>query len=400
MAARTKTSEQFKLCSGNEAAAYGALVSRPDVIALYPITPQTQIVEWLARFHAQGLLNAEIVEVEGENSAMAVVSSAAVAGARVFTATSSWGLAFMSDGLFYAAARRIPVVMVNVNRETPGLPTIGCGRQDIMSVRDIGWVQIEVENCQEILDSVIMAYRIAEDTDILLPVMICYDGFYLSYLEERVTLPRQDDVDCFLAELNKNERIKLGPDKPRAFGGGYSGEACSEFRYKHCLALERVKQKIEETDTAFTELFGRSYGGPLEEYRTHDAEVVLLTMGSSTGTARVAIDEMRNHGLKVGLIKLRLMRPFPKERLVQALSTKKAVGVVDRSVCFGWNCGHLFMELKAALCDTDKRPVLLDFIGGLANTDITVEHLTMASKLTHRASQGETVQPVTWLTLE
>lgn len=394
-----KSTDSVELCSGNHAAALGALLSRPDVVAIYPITPQTAIAETLSRFHAEGRLAAEIVEVEGENSAMGVISSASVAGARVFTATSSWGLAFMYDGLLFAAARRLPLVMVNVNRETPGLPTIGCGRQDMMSSRDSGWIQIDVETCQEILDTVLMAYRIAEDPEILLPVMVSYDGFYLSHLEERVEIPPQKAVDSFLSLLVNADRSKLSTDKISAFGGGYSGPSCTEFRYKHLIAIERVKDKIDLVEESFAGVFGRKYGGALEAYRTEDAEILLLTMGSSTGAARVVVDSLRNRGKRIGLVKLRMLRPFPTQEMKEVCSGVKAIGVIDRSVCFGWNCGHLFMELKASLFGVIDPPVLINFIDGLASTDITIEHLEKAADHTFQAShdgQGP-VEKAIWL---
>ncbi len=398
----TKNGAKVEACDGNKAAAYGVLLCRPDVIAMYPITPQTAMIEWLTRFHDQGLLDAEVVHVEGENSSMGAVTGACVAGGRVFTATSSWGLAFMYDGLFNASGNRVPVVMVNVTREMPGLPCLGSSNQDIMSVRDTGWVQIDVESCQEILDSIIMAYRIAEDPDILLPVMVCYDGFYLSYLVDRVEIPQQADVDSFLAPLSKAGRIKLGsePSTHRHFGPHCDEETCTEFRYKHSAALERVKQKVDLIDTEFERNFGRSYGGQIEEYRNDDAEIVLVIMGSSTGTAKVVVDKMRDEGKKVGLIKIRLLRPFPKERLAQALKGKKAAGVLDKSVCFGWNCGHIFMELKSVLYEAGIFLPIVDFIDGLANTDVTKEHIERAVELTYSAYQGKPVKEVTWLALE
>ncbi len=398
----TKNKARIEACDGNKAAAYGALLSRPDVIAVYPITPQTAVIEWLSRFHDQGLLDAEIVHVEGENSAMGIVSAASVAGGRVFTATSSWGLAFMCDGLFWAAGYRLPLVMVNVNREPPGIPTIGCSRQDSMALRDVGWVQMDVEDCQEILDSIVMAYRIAEDPDVSLPVMVCYDGFYLSYLVDRVEIPQQSDVDSFFAPLSGVNRIKfeMDPGKFRTFGPHFAEEMNAEFRYKNCAAFERAKGKIDLVDREFQKIFGRNYGGQLEEYRTDDAEVVLVTMGSSTGTARIVVDKKRDEGMKIGLIKLRLMRPFPRERLAQALSNKKAVGVIDRSVCFGWNCGHIFMELKGVLYDAGISLKALNFIGGLANADITKEQIGRAVDLTFGSYQGMPVNEITWLTLE
>jgi len=401
------TKRVVEVCDGNKAAAYGALLSRPDVVAVYPITPQSAVGEWLSRFHDEGILDAEVVNTEGENSSMGVCCAASLVGGRVFTATSSWGLLFMYDGLLYAAGYRIPVVMTNANRETPGIFTIGNSSQDMMSVRDSGWALINVESCQEILDSVIMAYRIAEDTDILLPVMVCYDGFYLSYRKEPVEIPRQEDVDNFLAPLTKSKRMVLTTEDPRIFGVPSffpqdEGEGCTEFRYRHSTALERVKEKIEVVDKDFEKIFGRSYYGQLEEYRTDDAEIVLVATGSCVGTARVVVDKKRDEGLKVGLIKVRLLRPFPKERLAQALQGRKAIGVIDRSVCFGWHCGHLYMELKAALAFGSLPATIptVNFVAGLANLDITEEQIDRAMELTATASRGEVVKEVTWLSLE
>ena len=401
------TKELVEVCDGNKAVAYGALLSRPDVVAVYPITPQSAVGEWLSRFHDEGLLQAEVVRVEGENSSMGVCCSASLVGGRVFTATSSWGLLFMYDGLHYAAGYRIPVVMTNANRETPGIFTIGNSAQDMMSVRDTGWVQIDVEDCQEILDAVIMAYRIAEDPNILLPVMVCYDGFYLSYRKEPVTIPTQEAVDRFLEPLSLQKRMVVNPDDPKVFGipsffPREEGEGCTEFRYMHSAALERVKEKVEEVDQEFRKIFRRGYGGQIEEYRTEDADIVLVAMGSCVGAARVVVDRKREEGLKVGLIKVRLLRPFPKEKLARALKGKKAIGVMDRSVCFGWDCGHLFMELKAALAfgGLDAPIPMVNCIAGLANLDITEEQFMRVIDLTLAASRREAVKQVTWLTLE
>ena len=399
--------QNIEVCDGNKAVAYGAMLSRPDVIAVYPITPQSAVGELLSRWHDEGELDAEVVRVEGENSSMGVCCSASLTGGRVFTATSSWGLLFMTDGLHYAAAYRIPVVMTNANRETPGIFTIGNSSQDMWSMRDTGWVQINVEYNQEILDAVIMAYRIAEDIDILLPVMVCYDGFYLSYRKDPLQLPDQDDVDTFLAPLKKSKRNIVTPDDPMIFGVPSffpkdMGEGCTEFRYKHSAALERVKDKIDAVDEDFQKIFNRRYGGQIEAYRTDDAEIVLVATGSVTGTIKVVVDTMRDNGMKVGLIKVRLLRPFPKEKIVRILDGKKAIGVIDRSVCFGYHCGHLYMEVKTAIafgCVSTSIPTL-NFIGGLANLDISVEQIERTIELTVAASRGDEVKEVTWLSIE
>jgi len=391
---------EVKVITGNGAAAYAAMLCRPDVVASYPVTPQTEVVEQLSRFHVDGILDAEMVEVEGENAAMNIVAAAAIAGGRVFTATSSWGLVFMYDALLQAAGFRAPVVMVNVNRETPGILAVSSGQQDMISTRDSGWIQIVVENCQEILDSVIMAFRLAEDFEVQLPVMINYDGFYLSYLAEAVEIPTRGSVDQFLASLKlQPERTKLIPERP--LGSGTHGILVEymELRYKHFAALERAKRKLDEIDQEFGDFFGRSYGGQIEEYHTEDAEIVVLTSGSAVGTARTVVDAKRAEGLKVGLIKLRVFRPFPRERLTQALKGKKAIGVIDRSICFGWNCGPIYMELRAVSPDIGFIP-MMSFIDGLANMDITIPHVERVINDIYAASQGKSYQEVTWIPLE
>jgi len=390
----------IKVLSGNQAAAYGVLLARPDVIAIYPITPQTPLVEELARMHAEGILDCELIEVEGENSSMSAITGACVAGGRVFTATSSWGLAYMNDAMMFCAGMRVPAVMVDVTRETPAMRGVGAGRQDIMGMRDTGWIQLEAETCQEILDSILMAYRLAEDSQVLLPVAVCYDGFYLSHLSERLEIPEQKEVDAFLPPLKKPDRPRLIPGTPLGFAMGYTEKWFAEFRYKGSLAYERAKKKLEEIESEFQERFGRSYGGMVDAYRAEDAEILLVTAGSCAGTARVVIDRCRKEGLKVGLARIRMFRPFPRERIKEILAGKKAVGVLDRSVCLGWNCGHLFMELRAVLPDLESPPRMIDFIDGLSNLDIPVEHIARAIRLITQAADGGKVPETTWLMWE
>jgi pyruvate/2-oxoacid:ferredoxin oxidoreductase alpha subunit len=388
---------QRKVITGNGAAAHAALLCRPDVVAAYPITPQSEVIEQLAKFRADGLLDAEYVTVEGENSAMNVVTAASMAGGRVFTATSSYGLVYMYDALLQTAGYRAPVVMINVNREPPGIHAVCSGQQDMISVRDSGWVQIICENCQEILDTTIMAYRLAEDFDIQLPVMVNYDGYYLSFLAETVEIPGSDQVDRFLSVLKTQpQRPMLRPGVALGCGSHGLNLGYVELRKKHFAALERVKDKLEQIDQEFENAFGRGYAGQVEEYRTDDADIVLLTSGSAAGTARTVVDTKREEGIKVGLVKLRLYRPFPKERLIRALKGKKAVGVLDRSVCFGWDCGPLYMETRALTPDMGIMP-LLSFIDGLANMDITKGHIARVIDDIHEASQGRSYKEVTWL---
>ena len=317
---------------------------------------------------------------------MNAVLAASCAGARTFTATSSYGLVFMYDALLETASYRAPVVMANVNRETPGIHAVSCGQQDLISTRDAGRTQIVVENCQEILDLMIMAYRLAEDYDIQLPVMVNYDGFYLSYLAEAVSIPAREDVEEYLFTLTRQpERMTLVPGNSMSCGTHGLPLAYTELRYKHCAAPERAKPKFDEIDREFGEFFRRSYGGQIEEYRTDDADILLVTAGSTTETVRTVIDARRAQGLKVGLVKVRMFRRFPRERLSQVLKGRKAFGVLDRSECFGWNCGPLCMEAKAVCPDVGRVP-MMSFIDGLANMDITVPHINRMIDDVHNAS--------------
>lgn len=393
---------EIKVLEGNAAVAHAARLCKPDVIAAYPITPATSVLEKLYDFNARGLLDAEMVTVEGENSAMSVVIGASAAGGRTFTATSSMGLAFMYDGYLWAAGNRLPIVMALALREQPAPLVLAAGESDAFYVKEGGWVQIFVETCQEILDTIIMAYRLAEDEDILLPVNICYLGFYLSYLSQRVGIPHQTEVDAFLEPLQKMKRTRLCLEEPRTFAAELApaDPLFMEYRHKHCDAMERAKIKWDEIDREFEQRFGRSYGGQIEEYRCEDAELVLITMGNVTGTAREVIDARRAKGTKIGLVKIRMFRPFPRERLVNVLIGKKAAGVIDRHPVFGWGCGHLFLDLKALQHDLEERLPMVDFIAGAGGMDITVEHLERAVDITLEAAGGDRPQETTWLSLE
>ncbi len=391
---------QVKVITGNGAAAYAAMLCRPDVVTSYPITPMSEVAEQLSAFHADGILDAEMVEVEGENSAMNVVAAASISGGRAFTASSSWGLSFMYDAVQQASGFRAPVVMAIANRETPGILAVSGGQQDIVSTRDTGWIQVIVEDCQEIFDTIIMAFRLAEDYDIQLPVMVNYDGFYLSYLAQAVEIADREDVDRFLAPLKQQPpRPTLVPGEPLGAGAHGIEIGFVELRYKHCTAMERATTKLDEIDKEFGKIFGRSYGGQIDEYRTGDAEILVIASGGAAGTARTVVDAKRNEGIKVGLIKLRLFRPFPRQRLIEALRGKKAIGVIDRSVCFGWNCGPTYMELKALSSEFGVVP-MLSYIDGMANLDITVPHIERVIDETYAAACGKPYQEVTWIPLE
>lgn len=359
--------------NGNKAAAIGAKLARPDVIAAYPITPQTAVVEYLTEFVANGELDSTMSEVESEHSAMSILTGASLAGSRTFTATSSQGLSLMYEPYFRASTLRLPVVMGIVNREMISPQTLWCSHQDSLSVRDTGWLQIYVEDNQEIMDMIIQAYKIAEDKRVLLPINICYDGFYLSHMTEKVIIPDQKDVDKFLPPY-RPEHIKLDPEQPMAVDPLTNGRLVMEYREKHLRAQHNALQVIEEVDREFKELFGRSHGGVVDAYRCEDADAVIVTLGSMTGAAREAIDLKRAEGKRIGLLKIRSVRPFPAERVRRVMAGKAGFGVMDRNVSFGWNTGIIYQEVKSALYHLDQRMTSVSFIGGLGGEDLAVEH--------------------------
>ncbi len=391
--------KNVKLLSGNSAGAYAVLLCQPNVIAGYPITPQTALLEKVTKFCADGLLKAKTVEVEGEQSALSVLIGAAAAGARTFTATSSQGLAFMFEAYCRVPILRLPIVMAIAGREMDAPPSAGL--QDAISVRDAGWIQIYVEDCQEVLDTIIMAYRLAEDPEIMVPVNVVYDGFYLSHLSEPVEIPTPEQVKAFLPPYDPGI-FRLDPDNPMQFPERSfaipTGRLVTEFRYRHCAAMQQAKAKIEALDRQYQNIFGRSHGGLIEEYRCEDAEVILITLGASTGTAKDVIDKKRSEGVKAGLIKVRVLRPFPEERLAQALRGKKAAGVIDRSVSFGWNSGALFAEIRAV--PGAASVPMVSFIDGLGGSDITLAHLEKALAITAAAAAGGPSGQTVWLGLE
>lgn len=390
----------LKVLSGNKAAAYGAKLARVEVAAVYPITPQSQIGEDVSKFVADGELDCDIIEVEGEHSVMSAITGAAVAGARVFTATSSLGLAYMNEPMMFAAGMRVPMVMVDVTRETSAQRGISTSRQDAASTRDTGWLEIDPSNVQELLDSILMAYRLSEDPEVLLPTMLVSDGFFMSHQYEPVDVPDQALVDKFLAPVLSRKRTQFSDGNAMQFALSFSGKPYIQYRYQTLNAIDHVKEVFPKIEKEFEEIFGRSYGGMVENYRTEDAEYVLMTNGSAAGMVKNVIDAARDAGLKVGLVRIRMFRPYPREEVVRALRGKKACGVIDRSICLGWNCGHLFQEARAAIaCETDM-PKMLSFIDGISTMDITREHIELALGMTIAAGNGEPVQETNWLSWE
>lgn len=363
--------------TGNYAAAEAAALCRPDLIAAYPITPQSSVVEHLAEMVHGGRLDADLVQVESEHSAMSVVQGAAAGGGRVFTATSAQGLALMYEPYFRMSTLRLPMVMAIATREMTSPESIWSGQQDVMSVRDAGWIQIFCDSNQEIADMIIQGYMIAEHPEVCIPVNVCYDGFYSSHLTSGVDMPTQEEVDEFLPPHSLNHAALLDPAAPLALDPMTPGELLMHYRENHLSAMQKALEVIDEVDAKFKAAFGRGYGGVLSQYRMEDAELAIVVTGGMTGAGMDAVDEARERGLRVGLVKLRAIRPFPAVKLAAALNGVKAFCVVDRSVSFGWNCGPMFVETRAAL-DGKAEPGCFSAIGGLGGADISVADFAKA----------------------
>lgn len=378
---------EIKALTGNKCATYGAALCRPDLIAAYPITPQSSVVEGLADLVFGGKLDSRMVQVESEHSAMSVVQGAAAAGGRVFTATSAQGLALMYEPYFRMSTLRLPMVMAIATREMTSPETIWSGQQDAMSVRDAGWIQCFCETNQEILDMIIQGYMLAEDSRVLIPVNVCYDGFYSSHLVERVEVPSQAEVDAFLPPYALP--AKLDPATPQALDPMTPGELLMKYRRDHLESMQAALPVIDEVDAKFAAAFGRSYGGAIDTYKLDGADYALVTVGGMTGTARDAVDELRGRGMKIGVLKLRFTRPFPAQRVREALKNVKGFAVVDRSVSFGWDAGPMYVETCAALGDALTGKAHFSAIGGLGGADISMAHMeSVAEKLAQLASPG------------
>ena len=363
---------QLEFLNGDEAVAYGARLCRPHVIPVYPITPQTIVVERISDFIANGQMECEYIFVESEHSAMCAAMGASLVGARAFTATSSQGLAYMHEMLHYVSGSRFPIVMMNANRTLAAPWNIFGDQRDSLSQRDTGWIQVYVENAQEALDMIIQAYAIAENDAVYTPVMVNLDGYVNTHTYELVNIPAQSEVDEFLPPFQSKNAIDF--ESPRSFCISASTEWNMEFRYQQHEAMNRAVPVIAAVDKGFGEKFGRFYGGLVEEYRCEEAEVVLVGMGSVTGTARIIVDRLRDQGVKVGLVKLRFYRPFPVEYFRELGRRVKAIGIIDRDLSFGYE-GAVASDIKAALLSSGVCPKTINFIAGIAGRDITKEHL-------------------------
>ncbi|HSW57917.1 MAG TPA: transketolase C-terminal domain-containing protein [Dehalococcoidales bacterium] len=337
-----------------------------DVVAAYPITPQSHIAEHLADLVANGELNAECIPVESEHSAMSACLGSSATGARTFTATAGPGLELMHEVLYVAAGMRLPIVMAVTNRALSAPLSVWGDHSDVMAVRDTGWIQIFIENGQEAIDNTICAFRIGEDQRVLLPVMIHMDGFHISHMVEPVTFPSQAEVDAFLPK-NKFP-YPLDPAKPVTMGDFAPPIIFTEVKWAQEINLEKSKEVVIEVWKDFAKKFGRQYN-PVECYRCEDCDTLLMTMGSYSETAMMAIDSMRAAGQKVGLVRLRLWRPFPFEEIRQIVGKAKTLIVLDRSISYGMG-GPVASEIRNALYPLEKRPKVVSIIGGLGGRDI------------------------------
>ncbi|MDD1675665.1 MAG: pyruvate ferredoxin oxidoreductase [Methanomicrobiales archaeon] len=354
-----------QIIEGSFAVAEAVRLSRPQVIAAYPITPQTHIVERLAEMVADGDLKGEYITVESEFSALSACLGASAAGSRVYSATTSQGLALMFEVCFNVAGMRLPILMTIANRSLSAPLSIWNDQQDSISLRDSGWLQFYAEDNQEAMDLHLIAYRVIEDHRILLPAFVCFDGFILTHTYEPVDMPTQDEVDAYLPPFIPYQ--KLDAENPLSFGMYATPEYYMEFRYEIDQAMQRAKEVIVKAGKEFGEQFGRDYGSLVESYRLEDADTALVALGSVCGTAKDSIDEMRKQGKKVGLLKIRTYRPFPLEEVRNALAGVQTVAVLDKNVSLG-SRGAVGLEVKDALYGTGI--AVYDYVAGLGGRDI------------------------------
>lgn len=357
--------------SGNEAVAYAIRQINPDVMPAFPITPSTEIPQMVSTYIANGEVDTEFIPVESEHSAMSACIGSEAAGARTITATSSAGLALMWEELLLAASNRMPIVLTLVNRTLSGPININCDHTDGMGARDTGWIQIYAENNQEVYDNLLQAYRIAEHKDVRLPIMICQDGFITSHAVQNIELMEDEPVKEFVGEYEPEEYM-LNPGKPVSVGPYSITNYVMEGRKNQLIALENSKQVILDVAKEYAQISGREYG-LFEEYRTQDADYIMLMIGSAAGTAKQAVDELREEGKKVGVLKLRVFRPFPAEEIVEALRNCKAVAILDRCESYNGNGGPLGAEVMAGLYRKKVYINATNYIYGLGGRDFTTD---------------------------
>ena len=360
--------------SGNEAVAYAIKQINPDVMPAFPITPSTEIPQMVSTYIANGEIDTEFIPVESEHSSMSATMGASAAGARALTATSSCGLAYMWEVLYVAASDRLPVVLALVNRALTGPININCDHSDSMGARDSGWIQIYAENNQEAYDNFIQSFRIAEHPDVRLPFMACQDGFITSHAVENIELIEDEKVKAFVGEYNP-ENYLLNAKMPMAVGPYANSPFYMETKMNQRIAMNNAKQVILDVAKEFEAISGRKYGF-FEEYKLDDADYAIVIIGSAAGTTKDAIDSLRKKGIKAGLLKIRVFRPFPGEEIAKALKNTKAIAIMDRAESFSAYGGPLGSEVKSALFDAGVTAKTVNYFYGLGGRDYTVESAT------------------------
>lgn len=354
--------------SGDEAFAVGIRLARPEVISAYPITPQTIVVERLSDMVEDGSLDAEFIHVESEHSALSCAIGASAAGVRTFTATSSQGLLYMAEGLVYASGGRFPVVMMNANRSTALPWNIYGDQRDSLALLDTGWIQAYAENAQEALDFALLSYYIAEKKEVSTPFMVNLDGFILTHTYEEVDVPAQELADKFLPKYETDNCFDFENPKNMAFSAGPDTNYI--FKYKEHKGMLAAREVIDETEKDFAEIFGRKYSGAIENYLTDDAEYIIVTLGSIAGLCRETADKLRKSGIKVGVLRIRYIRPFPNEEIASSLKNVKAYGVLEKDISFG-NEGTVFTNVNSAIKKAGYNVKGYNFIGGLGGRNIS-----------------------------
>ena len=382
--------------SGNEAVAEALRQINPDVMAAFPITPSTEIPQYFSKLVANGQVDSEFIPVESEHSAMSAVIGSQSAGARSVTATSSAGMALMWEELYLAASNRLPCVLTLVNRALSGPININCDHSDSMGARDSGWIQIYAENNQEVYDNLCMAYRIAEHKDVMLPVMICQDGFITSHAVENIVLNEDEDVKNSVGEYNPENSL-LNPECPMAVGPYSVTNYYFEAKRAQAEALKNAKQVTLDVAKEYAKISGREYG-LFEEYKMDDAEYAVVIIGSAAGTAKDAVDELREQGIKAGLIKIRLFRPFPAEEIAESLKNIKAVALMDRTESYNDNCGPIGSEVTTALYRAGSNALAVNYVYGLGGRDVKVGDMVEVYKeLVKTAEAGKVENPYRYM---
>jgi len=388
---------QTKIDTANHIVGYAAKAARVKVVAAYPITPQTTIVEKIADFVEGGEMDAQYIRVESEHSAMVACIGAAATGVRTFTATSSHGLALMHETLHWASGSRLPIVMAVVNRAMGPGWNIWPDFSDSLSQRDTGWLQFYCADSQEVFDTIIQAYKLCEDEQVFLPAMVCLEGFILSHTYAPVQIPEQEKIDDFLPPYKCGWILDV--NQPYSHGNMVSPEWYMEFRYMIQEAMENAKKLIPEIDREYGKRFGFEYGGLVEKYKCEDADLILVTMGTMASDAKVTVKKMRKEGLKVGLARVRVFRPFPVEEINAMAENAQMLVTIDRHVSFG-NEGFLATEAKAALYSQKDSPLIAGFLAGLGGRDVAPQTIEkIARKSLKWLSIGKVEKEVEWVDL-